>query len=324
VSDAEAHVREAIVIHRTRPENERTNAGTAFWIGSQLRKAGLLAESEDWNRLALLSESKDHQLPDWEYAQMVQTLVDTLQLEQKFSEIEMGYGEWVQSVRARLPADDPTLATLLASIAAVLLQGGKLVEAEPLARECLSIREKGFHDDWLTLNARSELGTCLLGQKKYAEAEPLLLSGYEGLKKREDKVPLDARTRIRETIQDLIRLYEVTERPEKVVAWKAELAQWYGRAAARYRNAAETGDAEAVKNVAWFLATCVDAAVRDGPGAVAYAEKAVARMSRPLRKCPRCQAKFGNWVRPSFRSWPRLSTQPTRKRPPTCVSRPPS
>ena len=32
------------------------------------------------------------------------------------------------------------------------------------------------------LNTRSLLGGALLGQKKYAEAEPLLRSGYEGMK----------------------------------------------------------------------------------------------------------------------------------------------
>ena len=47
-------------------------------------------------------------------------------------------------------------------------------------------------DDWLTFNARSLLGGSLLGQKKYAEAEPLLLSGYEGMKQREDKIPAAA------------------------------------------------------------------------------------------------------------------------------------
>ncbi len=33
------------------------------------------------------------------------------------------------------------------------------------------------------------LGGCLLGQKKYAEAEPLLVAGYEGSMQREDQIP---------------------------------------------------------------------------------------------------------------------------------------
>ena len=35
-------------------------------------------------------------------------------------------------------------------------------------------------DDWPTFNARSMLGGSLLGQKKDAEAEPLLLSRMKG------------------------------------------------------------------------------------------------------------------------------------------------
>jgi hypothetical protein len=39
-------------------------------------------------------------------------------------------------------------------------------------------------DAWTTVNTKSLLGGALLGQKKYADAEPLLLAGYEGMKQR--------------------------------------------------------------------------------------------------------------------------------------------
>jgi hypothetical protein len=42
------------------------------------------------------------------------------------------------------------------------------------------LREKQLPDDWRTFNSRSILGGTGLGQKKYADAEPFLLSGYEG------------------------------------------------------------------------------------------------------------------------------------------------
>ena len=40
-------------------------------------------------------------------------------------------------------------------------------------------------DAWTTFNAKSLLGEALAGQTKYADAEPLLLAGYEGLKAKE-------------------------------------------------------------------------------------------------------------------------------------------
>ena len=43
----------------------------------------------------------------------------------------------------------------------------------------------------------SLLGAALAGQKKYAEAEPLLIGGYEGLKAREARIPAPARGRLR-------------------------------------------------------------------------------------------------------------------------------
>jgi hypothetical protein len=64
------------------------------------------------------------------------------------------------------------------------------------------------------------------------------------------------------------------------IDWKAEVTRLYCRKLDRYRKAAEGGEPQAVNDVAWLLATCPNAAVRDGPGAVAYAEKAVAATNR--------------------------------------------
>ena len=47
--------------------------------------------------------------------------------------------------------------------------------AEEMLRECLAIREKKEPEAWTTFDTKSMLGGALLGQKKYAEAEPLLL-----------------------------------------------------------------------------------------------------------------------------------------------------
>ena len=70
------------------------------------------------------------------------------------------------------------------------------------------------------------LGGSLLGQKKYAEAEPLLLSGYEGMKQREDKIPATGKSRVKETLQRLVQLYESTGQSEKAAEWKKKLAEF--------------------------------------------------------------------------------------------------
>ena len=87
--------------------------------------------------------------------------------------------------RQALPKDSPQLAGLLAQSGMNLLEMKGFAEADALFRESLAIREKLQPDDWTTFNTKSMLGGALLGQKKYAEAEPRMVKGYEGMKARE-------------------------------------------------------------------------------------------------------------------------------------------
>jgi TolA-binding protein len=104
------------------------------------------------------------------------------------------------------------------------LKAGKFAEAEPLARECLRLRELQIPDDWLTFNALSLLGESLLGQKKYAEAKEFLLTGYQGLKQREDKIPVTiAKIRLEQAVQRLVNFYEETAQPALAAEWRNKL-----------------------------------------------------------------------------------------------------
>ena len=44
-------------------------------------------------------------------------------------------------------------------------------------------------DNWSRFSSMSLVGECLIGKAKYAEAEPLLIEGYNGLKQRETLDP---------------------------------------------------------------------------------------------------------------------------------------
>jgi len=91
-------------------------------------------------------------------------------------------------------------------------------------RECLAIRGKTQPDAWSTFNMRSLLGAALSGQKKYAVAEPLLLTGYEGMKAREKTIPEQGKIRISEALERLVQLYEATDRMGEAAKWSKELA----------------------------------------------------------------------------------------------------
>jgi eukaryotic-like serine/threonine-protein kinase len=134
-------------------------------------------------------------------------------------------GELAES-RIALPKESPQLASLLAQIGMTFLDLKKWSEAEPLIRECLTIREKVQPDHWLTFNTKSMLGGSLLGQQKYAEAEPLLLAAYEGMSAREKTIPPQGGTRIPETLARLIELYTTTDKPDQLKKWQAERAKY--------------------------------------------------------------------------------------------------
>jgi hypothetical protein len=150
--------------------------------------------------------------------------------------LALGYeslGRWADSERLERETlarrrktekpDSPLLAGDLAKLAFNLLNQSKWPEAETLLHECLAIREKTSPDDWSRYSAMSQLGGALLGQGKYAEAEPLVVPGYEGMKAREAKIPAWSKTNLAQAAERVVRLYEAWGNPEKATEWKARL-----------------------------------------------------------------------------------------------------
>jgi hypothetical protein len=99
----------------------------------------------------------------------------------------------------------------------------KYAEAEPLLRECLAIRAANQPDAWLTFKARSQLGGSLLGQEKYAEAEPLVLTGYEGMQAQEAWIPGLDKNWLIEAGERIVALYDAWGKPGAAAAWRAKL-----------------------------------------------------------------------------------------------------
>jgi serine/threonine protein kinase/tetratricopeptide (TPR) repeat protein len=182
--------------------------------------------------------------------------------------------------RKVLGNDHPYVAISLDNLAIRLLRAGQLDEAEPLIRECLSIREKKFPGQWETFLTRGKLGTILLRQGKYAEAESLLVSGCEGMRQHVDPSSTQSRIDLREAVENLILVNRITGKRDQEPQWRKEITNLYREEAEQSRHAADLGDANALNSLAWLLATCGEAEIRDGPSAVLHAERAVAATSR--------------------------------------------
>ena len=104
-----------------------------------------------------------------------------------------------------------------------LLNQEKWSDAEPVLRECLNLREKAGPDIWSRFNTMSQLGGALLGRGRYAEAEPLVVPGYEGMKAREAKIPAVGKARLFEAALRVVRLYKGWGKAAQAKAWKERL-----------------------------------------------------------------------------------------------------
>ena len=279
LEEGETLYRESLALNRKLRGAEHPEVkDSLFSLARNLQAQGKLDEAESLLRESLAIERKvqDRRVdPFWE-------LVPMLKRRGALAELDALDREQLSDMRNRLPADDPELARGLAVLASDLLAEHKFTEAEPLARECLAIRQKRLPDNWLAFDARSLLGACLLCQKKYADAEPLLISGYEGMRQREDKIGAAGLARVGEALQRLLQLGKETGRSDQAAKWKAEVAAWHGTVVVRCHAPAHEPEAQCLNNLAWLLATCGDPDLRDGQSAVRIAENAVAKSGRKV------------------------------------------
>ena len=148
-----------------------------------------------------------------------------------------------QHPEAKPEAEGEVLLSILGPLGLNLLQQHKWVDAEKVLRECLTVcdrldksiredkRTAGHNIPSLGWTTRSMLGQSLVGQKKYAEAEPYLIEGYKG-----GKALIDAyrvfggdpglvlpMLPIKETVERLVQLYEAWDKPDEAAKWRKEL-----------------------------------------------------------------------------------------------------
>jgi hypothetical protein len=125
--------------------------------------------------------------------------------------------------RKDAPPNSSLLAVDLALLGQHLLEQSRRSEAEAFLREALAIREQTTPDDWTRFNVMSLHGGALAGRGHYAEAEPLIVSGYEGIKAREPKIGVPEKFRMREAAERVVRLCESWGKAAKAKEWKRKL-----------------------------------------------------------------------------------------------------
>ncbi len=133
------------------------------------------------------------------------------------------FREVLDLTRSHSGAESLNFAGQAHRLAGHLLEQKRYAEAEPLARESHKIRAEKEPDAWTTYLTQSYLGWALLGQEKYEAAEPFLMQGYEGMKKREAAIPVTARGQLTKALERIVQLYEASGKPDEAEKWRKQL-----------------------------------------------------------------------------------------------------
>ncbi|MFI5335263.1 MAG: tetratricopeptide repeat protein [Opitutales bacterium] len=110
--------------------------------------------------------------------------------------------------------------TLLAAdqLGDLCLQLHDYAAAEPILRESLATRQKTGPDDWRTFCTMNLLGGAVAGQKRAAEAGPLLVDGLQGMLSREKQIPRPAVRWLREARERTTRFFQEQGKPGQAAA----------------------------------------------------------------------------------------------------------
>jgi hypothetical protein len=150
-------------------------------------------------------------------------LATLYQAQKRYAEAEGVWTKVLEVQRRTLGAKHPNTLDVMASLGEVEIQQEKYPLAEPLVREALGNWEAASPASWRRYYGQALVGASLSGQERYAEAEPLLLSGYQGLRERQSAIPAGSRRVVNEAGQRVAQLYRDWGQPEKAREWEETL-----------------------------------------------------------------------------------------------------
>jgi tetratricopeptide (TPR) repeat protein/predicted Ser/Thr protein kinase len=117
----------------------------------------------------------------------------------------------------------PETIRVLVLLGQLRLTQKRYAESEGLLRSAVTDFANSSADSWRRYDTQAMLGASLMGQKKYGEAETMLVSGYEGMLKRQASIPAASRSKLQRIGNWIVQLYEDWGMPGKAAEWRAKL-----------------------------------------------------------------------------------------------------
>jgi hypothetical protein len=189
----------------------------AYYLQGKYPQAeALLSQTLEIERRALGSE---HPITLW----TLSGLASMYQRQGKYGLAEMQAAQALAGLRHAFGSEHPDTMESAADLALAYQSQVKFAESEALAREAFEFDRKKQPDDWQRFRAESLLGASLAGEKKYAEAEPLLLEGYRGMLARKDRMGVPDWYHLDRAREWIVQLYQDWGKRDKAAEWRAKL-----------------------------------------------------------------------------------------------------
>ena len=204
-------------------------------VGTVLDLGNLLFDQEKF------SEAETEYRNAYEFAKSVDKSSDStlnaksrlalsLQWQKKYEEAEELTREVLAVSKQKKGESDPYTLAVSCNLAGMLFDRNKLDESERLLqhyfKETHSIELRPTWLDRFDTKANSYLGELMLIKKDYQQAEPLLLKAYQGLSQKMDSVKTIDRTLIRQSLHQIVELYQQWHESEPDKGFEKKAAQW--------------------------------------------------------------------------------------------------
>ena len=123
--------------------------------------------------------------------------------------------------------ENPELAWVGNALLTAYVGAGKKADAVALATQQVRAAREQLPADSLELAvALAPPGQALMEVEEYADAEPLLLANYEGLKQKEAQIPPEEKDALlRDAAARLVQLYDAWGKPDQAGRWRMRLEQ---------------------------------------------------------------------------------------------------
>ncbi len=162
------------------PEHVQT-LGSMYELGNSYADMGKREEAIKWReevvRLSMKVNGAEHPFTLDRVGELASSYV-------KVGRLEEGIAMKEKSLRLKqkvLSEGNITTVMTMRDLALIYYSAGQLKDAERQYLQLLAVEKKKGAKNWLFYNDQRVLGEVFYKQKKYSEAEPLLLSAYEGL-----------------------------------------------------------------------------------------------------------------------------------------------